>query len=215
PRDTGYTSDSSRRRYAATSRAKYRPSSRADAATYGATAHETDHVAAATGAKIRTESPRTTAKRASTSSDPRRKTFQPAWRAAAARASASASGGTRAESLGRGEERAAEAAPELVPAADPLACLGQQPPGVGWRIAVVADPAAELRLRHLRVELHAPARSAEPERLQRRRAVREGGRAVRQVVRVVVPDEPFEPRGERREHGIRAAGLRQLDLAPA
>ena len=63
---------------------KYRASNAAEAATYGATAHETDQVAAATGAKMRTESARTTAKPASTSSEPRRKTFQLAWRTAAA-----------------------------------------------------------------------------------------------------------------------------------
>ena len=62
------------------------------------------------------------------------------------------------ELLGGGEERAAEPAPELVPAADLLARLGPQPLGIGRRIARVADPASELRLRHLGVELDAPAR---------------------------------------------------------
>src|SRR5690348_18840 len=164
------------------SSAKYTVSSAAEAATYGATSHETVHVAAATGAKIRIESPRTAAKRASTSAEPRRRTFQPAWRTAAARTSANASGGT--QMLGRGEERAAEAAPQLVPASDPLARLGPQPLGIGRRIARVVDPAAELRLRDLGMELDAPAPLAEPERLERRRTVRERHRSLRQVVRV-------------------------------
>src|SRR5215469_16393467 len=104
---------------------------------YGAAAHETDHVAAATGAKRSTESPRTTAVRASRSSDPRRKTFQPAWRKAAARASASASAGTQL--VGRGEEGAAEAAAELVPAADLMSRLGAQALGIRRRVARIAD----------------------------------------------------------------------------
>ncbi len=58
---------------------------------------------------------------------------------------------------GRGEERAAEPATELVPRADPLARLGPQAVAIGRRIALVADPASELRFRHLRVELDAPA----------------------------------------------------------
>src|SRR5205814_8857870 len=98
-----------------------------------------DHVAAATGAKRMTESPRTTAVRASTSSDPRRRTFQPAWRTAAASASASASAGT--QPLVGGEERATESATDLVPSTDPLARLGPQPLGIVRRIALVADPA--------------------------------------------------------------------------
>src|SRR5256714_8913862 len=152
-----------------------------------------------------TESPRMTAARASTSSDPRRRTFQPAWRTAAARASARASAG---KPLCGGEERAAEAPPDLVPAADPLARLGPQPLGIGRRIAWVADPPSELRLRHLRAELHAPAAVAEPERLQGRRAVRERHRSLGQVVRVVVPDQPLEARGQRREDGILGPGFR-------
>ena len=51
--------------------------------------------------------------------------------------------------FGRGEERAAEVAPELVPPTDPLAGLGEQSLGVRRRIARAADPAPELRLRHL------------------------------------------------------------------
>ena len=60
-----------------------------------------------TGAKRMTESPRMTAARASTSSDPRRRTFQPAWRTAAARARANASGGT--QPLGRVSQAATNA----------------------------------------------------------------------------------------------------------
>jgi hypothetical protein len=42
------------------------------------------------------------------------------------------------------------------------------------------------------VELDTPAPLAEPERLQRRSTVRERDRSLRQVVRVVVPEQSFE-----------------------
>ena len=57
------------------------------------------------GEERRPRRPRTTAVRAPTSSDPRRKTFQPAWRSAAARASAKASGGTASRSAAARNER--------------------------------------------------------------------------------------------------------------
>src|SRR3954467_15028595 len=114
------------------------------------------------------ERPRTTAVRASTSSDPRRRTFQPACRTAAARARVNASGGTRGEPLGRGEDRATEPAPEVVPATDPRACLGAHLLRIRRGIALVGDPAAELRFRHPRMGIHTPTAFAETGRLQPR-----------------------------------------------
>src|SRR4051794_24471673 len=139
------------------------------------------------------ERPRTTAVRASTSSDPRRRTFQPACRTAAARARANASGGTRGEPLGRGEERATEPAPEVVPATDPRACLGAHLLRIRRGIALVGDPAAELRVRHLGVGLHTPTAVAAPERPQRSGAVRGGGSLLGQGGGVGGPDEAPEP----------------------
>src|SRR5262249_24001266 len=117
------------------------------------TDHDTDHVAAATGAKRTTESASTTAVRVSTFSEPRRKTFQPACRNAAATASASASSGT-----GRVEERVTELPAELVPLADALTWLERR--------FFLLYPAIELRLGDLGMELDSPARVAQAKALQ-------------------------------------------------
>src|SRR4051794_41770149 len=108
------------------------------------------------------ERPRTTAVRASTSSDPRRRTFQPACRTAAARARANASGGTRGEPLGRGEERATEPAPKGVPATDPRACLGAHLLRIRRGGAPAPPPAAPPGGPHSRVGLHTPTTAARP-----------------------------------------------------
>src|SRR5690242_18014267 len=237
---------------------------------YGIAAACTRHVAAAAGAKRTTESTSTATVRAATSAEPRRSTFQPAWRNAAASANASASagtvahrlvrpagckpahrrvlsrgrsvhygrsmrpsaawfsrgrpgrdarpcplGGTRERALGGGEERVAEREAELVPAGDLARGLVAQGSGVGSRVIRVVEPAEHLRVRDLRVELHGPARLAEPEGLVAAVVARELDCARREGVGVVVPLERVERRRQRAEHRIDASGAGQRDLVPA
>src|ERR1022692_5353847 len=109
---------------------------------YGIADACTDHVAAATGANNSTANPMPVAVRAPTSSEPCRRTFQPACNTAAASARASASSGTRwcplrragEHALGCDEEAVAERAAELVPAADPRGSLRAQPLRIRRRI---------------------------------------------------------------------------------
>src|SRR5665213_3597072 len=61
------------------------------------------------------------------------------------------------DALRRLEKRGAKRAAELVPGRDVLRRRRTQPVGIGWRVGGVHDPAVELRLRHLGMELHAPA----------------------------------------------------------
>ena len=75
--------------------------------------------------------------------------------------------------LGGVEERRAERSPELVPRADVRACLLAQAFWVGRRILEVGGPAVELERGHFGMELHAPARVAETERLRRAVGARE------------------------------------------
>ena len=106
-------------------------------------------------------------------------------------------------------------AAEPVPRADVLRRRRAQAVGVGRRVLEVRDPPLELQCRHLGVELDAPARVAETERLRRPVGAGELDRARGDVVRVLVPHEPGEAARHRAEHGIGDAGLVQDDVDPA
>ena len=107
------------------------------------------------------------------------------------------------------QKRAAERTPELVPAVDLLERLRAQAVGIGRRVRRVDDPALELRRRDLGMELDAPARIAETERLRARGAARQLDGARRQAVGVVVPLRAPRTRPVAR----RARGLRRRRLS--
>src|SRR4051812_50176020 len=134
------------------------PSSTADAAMYGSAAGCTDHVAAATGANSTTERQSTATVRAATSSEPRNSTFQAACRNAAARASASASSGTRECPLGGAQKRVAERDAELVPTRDPGGDLPAQLVRIAAdrRVLPLPRPPLQLPRAHPPGGLHPP-----------------------------------------------------------
>src|SRR6266508_6712725 len=100
--------------------------------------------------------------------------------------------------LGHFDEGAAQAAPELVPLADPRLGVGGQlgAINVARQLVLVLEPEADRLQGHLGMALDAPGRLAEPERLVAARAARELDGSGRNVVRVVVPVEGVEALGQ-------------------